>query len=675
MIGNKYKLRRDNVIDIYNNYIEYRKNFDLEFGANEGDGIDLGILQLRIESLMKEKYTLVVAGELKAGKSTFINALLGTELLPSDVLQASSAIVEIFKSDKPYLEVKYHDSKEVKTFDNKDTLDVDEAKERLHELCRISDKFRAIPSTLIDEYIVNSETEIKLTDTIIAKWEEQSLKKLSDKKDILIEYLNMRKKEQVPINIQFGYPLFWDSEMLRIVDTPGVNAIGGLQNVSESYIEEANAIIFVRPISSIESVPFKNFVDKIIPNRSKDTLFLVLTHSGLCTRSDVARLHDEAIRIYSELISAERILVVDSLLKLIANDLNNGIPQNVIEQKAENLPKFEKMALKEGKPLVEILEAASNFDGMCKVIERFSDIAPNLQLSEILQCIKEGYAKQEEEYEAKIKRLETKRLDPQTFEGEISRIKDALEEYKKLNNEIVDELKSKSSGKHAIFEKDIAEIESSFKKQISQAEDIESVHKYFVDARNEIERVISIFSTGLTDRLKQVLKTEGGKFQTEHRITLPKVDLDAMEHIAKKQAFKKKNEYETQVESIWENWNIFKPSKWSKSSRTKRVKIGESDVYDKATHLRSFKNACEKKFLVIREELRDKSKMILDEFLPLYSKGINKSIEDRQTLLELELEKKESNEELISNIKELNRKKKLLPQEKKRAEELLGDLA
>lgn len=101
MLGNKYKAHKDNVIDLFERY--KTKKGDIN------DGVDIKFLESRVESLKNGKFTLAVAGEVKAGKSTFINALLGAEILPSDVLHASSAIVEIFKSETSFLKVKFSD--------------------------------------------------------------------------------------------------------------------------------------------------------------------------------------------------------------------------------------------------------------------------------------------------------------------------------------------------------------------------------------------------------------------------------------------------------------------------------------------------------------------------------------------------------------------------------------
>lgn len=63
MIGKQYKAHKDNVIDIFNSYKTERGKLN--------DGIDINFLKSRINSLKNGKFTLTVAREVKAGKSTF----------------------------------------------------------------------------------------------------------------------------------------------------------------------------------------------------------------------------------------------------------------------------------------------------------------------------------------------------------------------------------------------------------------------------------------------------------------------------------------------------------------------------------------------------------------------------------------------------------------------------
>ena len=66
MIGKQYKAHKSNVIDLFHRYLEKRGNTD--------DGVDAKFLESRVRSLKNGKFTLAVAGEVKAGKSTFLNA-------------------------------------------------------------------------------------------------------------------------------------------------------------------------------------------------------------------------------------------------------------------------------------------------------------------------------------------------------------------------------------------------------------------------------------------------------------------------------------------------------------------------------------------------------------------------------------------------------------------------
>ena len=67
--------------------------------SKEGDELSLE-LRKRQKNIEAEKFLLAIVGEVKAGKSTFINALLGEAMLPVGTLQATSEIIEIYRSKK-----------------------------------------------------------------------------------------------------------------------------------------------------------------------------------------------------------------------------------------------------------------------------------------------------------------------------------------------------------------------------------------------------------------------------------------------------------------------------------------------------------------------------------------------------------------------------------------------
>jgi GTPase Era involved in 16S rRNA processing len=70
----------------------------------------IGKLQRLLADIEEDYYTIVVVGEFKNGKSTFINSLLGEDLVPRDITPTTAAIHALFYREKPSLQVVYSNS-------------------------------------------------------------------------------------------------------------------------------------------------------------------------------------------------------------------------------------------------------------------------------------------------------------------------------------------------------------------------------------------------------------------------------------------------------------------------------------------------------------------------------------------------------------------------------------
>src|SRR6187402_529689 len=55
----------------------------------------------RIPKLEAERFHLVVLGEFNHGKSTFVNALLGQEILPTGITPTTASINHVIHADQP----------------------------------------------------------------------------------------------------------------------------------------------------------------------------------------------------------------------------------------------------------------------------------------------------------------------------------------------------------------------------------------------------------------------------------------------------------------------------------------------------------------------------------------------------------------------------------------------
>ena len=63
----------------------------------------------RIET---DSFSIAVVGEFKRGKSTFINAILGEEILPADVLPTTATLNRVTYGSKPLVKIIFKDGEQ-----------------------------------------------------------------------------------------------------------------------------------------------------------------------------------------------------------------------------------------------------------------------------------------------------------------------------------------------------------------------------------------------------------------------------------------------------------------------------------------------------------------------------------------------------------------------------------
>ncbi|MCS6800142.1 MAG: dynamin family protein, partial [Myxococcota bacterium] len=415
MIGDRYNQKKIAVLDLWERYRRLRGDIE--------DGADIGFLEKRAQALRDRKYLLTVLGEAKAGKSTLINALLGESVLPTDVLQSSSAVVEIFKSADKYVEVRYADGHTEIVRDDPATTDVDESFAHLRRIAAIDDAYRSIPTALLDAYIV--ERRLHPTRPIpLAELETASKLPLRDREQLIQDYVRRRTPAQIPVEIRCAFPLRYAFDDLRIVDTPGINAVGAAHRRTFACLPHAHAILFVHSLDGpIENTSFREFITQVAPNRSKASLFLVLTKSGLKSPVEVDEKLAAARSLFGDIFDPDRIVHVDSLLKIVADDLLalgslDALRARYVARKkhfeqryqADRRPEWRSEAVQfdtklkllnnalselEGpadvQTLHRVLHRASNFGHLERLIEDLSSKAPELQQRELVEALRKAY--------------------------------------------------------------------------------------------------------------------------------------------------------------------------------------------------------------------------------------------------------------------------------------------
>jgi non-ribosomal peptide synthetase component F len=70
------------------------------------------IIDITVQKIEIDSFSIAVCGEFKRGKSTFINAILGEEILPADVLPTTATLNRVTYGSKPFVKIIFKDNEE-----------------------------------------------------------------------------------------------------------------------------------------------------------------------------------------------------------------------------------------------------------------------------------------------------------------------------------------------------------------------------------------------------------------------------------------------------------------------------------------------------------------------------------------------------------------------------------
>jgi GTPase SAR1 family protein len=199
-----------------------------ELAAQTGSGEmgfdrDLADLTKASTNLQQGVFRLMVLGDMKRGKSTFLNALIGENLLPSDVNPCTALLTVLRYGKEKKVTVHFNDGKtpasiDFATFKTKYTIDPAEAK----------------------------------------KLEESNQPAFPDVDYAVVEY-----------------PLELLSKGIEIIDSPGLNDTEARNELSLGYLNNCHAVLFVLSASQPCTLGERRYLENYIKNRGLSVFFLV----------------------------------------------------------------------------------------------------------------------------------------------------------------------------------------------------------------------------------------------------------------------------------------------------------------------------------------------------------------------------------------------------------------
>lgn len=290
------------------------------------DGWHSRTIERMATPFIKGYFTLAVVGKVSSGKSTFINALLGCkDLLPTGHDQTTCGVTYIEYGEQPEVTIVFGDgSKKVIK---------DDISGKIKPYVAIPEKYHHLPVNNIDDMIMGGYDFNKIWE-VHDQLEEETLCPTIDKA-LLRDYVENRKKKDIAIEVRMKYPFNEELKGWRVIDTPGIGAIGGIETRTKQLLatqkedgsREVDAIIFLQDGSrTLDQTDSKKFIKEQLDNLTesdKDRLFYVLTHSS----SPDFLNHKESKIDFINQNYGKKIKVLtyaDSLLYTFLNDLKDS---------------------------------------------------------------------------------------------------------------------------------------------------------------------------------------------------------------------------------------------------------------------------------------------------------------------------------------------------------------
>lgn len=348
----RYSQYKENIIRSRQQYLSLKQKYDLDAGQESS------IAHLA-KPFEKGYFTLAVMGKTSSGKSTFLNALLGiSDLLPTGANQTTSGITYIRHAEQPRIEITFGDGKKKKL--------LGDLQKNLQQVVSVGN-FSNLPFTLIDDCILQGMSAKEILG------QQQALSEKSgmhiDRAD-LQSYLNKRRRGDIPTEVIVYTPLPEQFRTWQILDTPGVGAIGGIENKTFELLNEktgektfaVDAIIFcIRGTDAAEERSNINFIRETIDSLypvTRERLFMVATHYK--EMKEVERWKTSIIRNLPEDIDSKRLYLLDSYIEQLRADLAGAaidIQAQFVDQR-ERLPAWSDEQYKAYRSILREIEDA-----------------------------------------------------------------------------------------------------------------------------------------------------------------------------------------------------------------------------------------------------------------------------------------------------------------------------
>lgn len=530
----------------------------------------------KAEEIKNNVFKIFVTGEAKSGKSTFINAFLGIDLLPSGGAQCTSSIIEIKRGEKIKLiaeeitgnKIEKFGENDVKEFLSNKASILGNSKDQNNEFV-----YEGVPFNIVNGFLKEFKDNYKDEDIekFLKEIKKEKPNNLDDIKysENIKNYIKNTDWRTIIEKLTIEYPLESLKEV-TILDSPGVGAVGGFGKITEKVIKEVDAIIFIKSITgeAMDSLSFKNFFESVdesdrknknLKTKKKDTTFLVFTFKNT-PGVKLEERKNEAYKIFNE-IKEDNIFFVDSFSELnflkykdfnTIEELDDFLAEDNIRDEDKNFEiEFGKLSKfrRKNDDIVDFLDEMKKYSGIYefkKKIETFMYNAPFYKLKDFLEKLLQKSEELKETLNTIMNKAKQNKENPKELQKSIDKTSEEIKEFQSVLNDSIEELREKyiSSNENSIVKKQINEFKNDFFEKIKlNTLDINKFSnlKSFNDSiKEELENFfqnLEIIKINITETFyregNEILLKNKEKINIKLESILPKIKEDDIENIFK----------------------------------------------------------------------------------------------------------------------------------------------
>ena len=277
--------------------------------------------------------------------------------------------------------------------------------------------------------------------------------------------------------------------------------------------------------------------------------------------------------------------------------------------------------------------------------------------------MKSGYDNQTAEYEQNLDAWEKKRKHPQTFENEISEIQKRLGEYRESMSGFVEKVRQEFTGKESLYDEKLKQIRDEHLDHLRNAASLDAAKRALENFYSVMRSLGDDVGVEIESQFEEELNRLGEEFEAKYHITVPTIDISAINLKAMQEAYDK--DVPRSPKGAWE---------WTQKIFTLGLRKFTKDRYSNSKHLSNFKSGALEEMKEIVAQFSKLMSNHVDNYVNSLRSDLNTLIDSSTRTLEEIKKSKAENDEILENIRRAEQKKKVIAAEVARINDVLGNI-